>query len=85
MLSILKKQEKSFDIIFADPPYNKLYSEKVIRWVDENVVLKPSGSLFIEESPEVKLEELLLQMLQLKSHRKMGSTLLLEYELKQDG
>jgi len=88
LLKLLSKQNRQFDIIFADPPYNTsldldgkkfLYSEFVIHSVDENHLLVPGGTLFVEEDgrypPKVPTKTLIL-----KDSRKFGQTLVQVYK-----
>ncbi len=77
-LNWLKKQNRSFNIIYADPPYQKIDVEFLIRFIDESSLLTPGGTFFIEESPECK-PYLSLSKLRLKSNRHMGNTMLQEY------
>lgn len=55
VLKKMSKQEKSFDIIYADPPYDKGQALKtpdsllVLKVCDTSGVLKNGGVLFIEE------------------------------------
>lgn len=52
VLQILKRlssQTVKYDIIFADPPYDMTdYVHKVIHFIDESTLLKPSGDLYVE-------------------------------------
>lgn len=88
MLDYLEKQQCSFDIIFADPPYatralksESFYSEDVIRRIDHSSLLSPGGLLFVEEEfrfqPHIAEHE--LKQLKLLSNRKIGPAALQEY------
>lgn len=89
-LQLFQKQKKQFDIIYADPPYNTkdlqsiIYSEKIIRLVDTGPLLTPKGSLFIEEAIEAQPTIQDLHTLYLKKARKMGTSILQEYELQSE-
>lgn len=91
LLKLLERHNRQFDIIYVDPPYNTkidiagellMYSEWMIRSIDENSLLKPGGTLFIEEDarhpPQIELRSLVL-----KDSRKFGHTLLQRYEKKE--
>jgi 16S rRNA (guanine966-N2)-methyltransferase len=81
----LIQQQKSYDFLFADPPYGKgptkdtLYSQCVLDKVDTHALLKEEGELFIEEIKTHLLKEDHLQHLQLKSSRRLGTTSLYHY------
>ena len=51
-LSRLGKQNKIFDLIFSDPPYNKGLNEKVVKKLLEYPLLTPGGLLALEHSLE---------------------------------
>lgn len=87
MLQLLEKQEKQFDIIYADPPYRTLvpnsslfYSTQIIEWIDRHFLLVPGGTLFIEEdfNTQPHLEQ--LQNLTLINSRRMGQAALQQYK-----
>ena len=58
-----------FDIIFADPPYGKGFSNEIAKLVEKYGLLKEGGSLFLEDTED---QELLLEKLVLKKSRKAG-------------
>lgn len=56
-----KSTGQSFDIIFADPPFDVTSDEKyaeLVQLIFENRWLEPSGLLVIEHGPRTKLSEL---------------------------
>lgn len=88
-LKLFERQNKQYDLIYADPPYHTsmdlagqacLYSEYVIQWVDNSHLLIPGGTLFIEEDARHPPKMLPLQTLILKDSRKFGRSLLQRYE-----
>jgi 16S rRNA (guanine966-N2)-methyltransferase len=88
-LKMLEKQQRTFDIIFVDPPYqtystdheeSMLYSEKMIRLIDISPLLNAGGKLFIEEASDVQIDLPHLHSLKLKNERRLGTTLLQQYE-----
>jgi len=92
----LAKRGDSFDIIYADPPYELyggeekkkiFYSEMVLatldRLIDLNfLLLRPSGFLFVEEAAKALTHPNALKHLQLKNSRKMGRSALEHYIFK---
>lgn len=88
LMKLFSKQNRQFDLIYADPPYNTsldlagqmlLYSEFVIHSIDENHLLVPGGTLFIEEDSRYP-PKILPKNLILKDSRKFGHTLIQIYE-----
>ena len=73
------RQEKQFDIIYADPPYEDTYSNLLLHDIDSSNLLKSGGSFFLEESSRVKLELDSLKKLKLVSKRVSGRSTLLEF------
>jgi 16S rRNA (guanine966-N2)-methyltransferase len=81
-LERLNKMKKSYDIIFADPPYGtqeKSLSDQVLKFIDAHDLLKKEGELFLEDAIEAYDETIPLTTLRLKSERKMGRALLRQY------
>jgi 16S rRNA (guanine966-N2)-methyltransferase len=85
----LTKQEKQYDIIYADPPYDALskfqgklisFSSRVVMLVDGCGLLKKGGVLFIEDSKDAQPEGLQLQTLKLMNSRQMGRSVLQQYQ-----
>lgn len=85
----LAKQGHSYDIIYADPPYEIVIeaekstaaaSQLVVQMIDKSTLLAPSGMLFVEEAKNVLIEIENLQTLIFKSTRKMGRSLLHQYQ-----
>jgi 16S rRNA (guanine966-N2)-methyltransferase len=69
-LRLLKKRE--FDVIFADPPYNKGLTEKTIELVERHVLLANGGILVIEHSPREKIS--VPETLSVFKQKKYGDT-----------
>lgn len=87
VLKRLDQRQSPFTIIYADPPYGikfghseELYSEHVIRFIDQSTILAPGGLLFVEEASNQQPDPASLQTLTLKNSRRMGSTALLQYQ-----
>lgn len=53
-LKILYNQNKQFDIVFIDPPYNSMYAEKCIKLICKLNLLSENG-LIVWEHDETKL------------------------------
>ncbi len=54
----LKKTDKTFDIIFADPPYDVKFHDQIAEVVFERKLLKEDGILIVEHGRHTKLEEI---------------------------
>lgn len=92
VFAAIKKFIKSgmqFDLIYADPPYEKTglfeghsrsYSQQLLLIMDEFPLLKEGGLFFIEDVPMEALNQLHLQSLQLVSSRRAGKAHLYEYQ-----
>lgn len=44
----LSREQRRFDLVFADPPYAASAVERVLGWVDRHGLLAPGGRLVIE-------------------------------------
>ena len=80
-LERLEKEQKSFTLIYFDPPYsvkgaNSPFTEAVLTAIDKSNILAPDGSLFLEESAYFDLSKVALQRLKLQSKRRFGSSYL---------
>lgn len=87
LLKTLEQKNLVFDIIFADPPYRTsdspggpTYSEKLIKELDASSLLATNGMLFIEEASDIQWEISSLNQLELKSSRRIGDTILYQYQ-----
>lgn len=78
MVERLNQQKKQYDIIFADPPYDLGFGNKIVSLIDNSNLLAPGGMLFIEESVSEKLETV-LKSLTFVSSRKMGRSQLYQF------
>ena len=79
MLKLLERRAKKFTIVFADPPYGT-HSQQIIQWFDTHDLLELNGRLFIEDDIRNQTLESELKNLKLISSRKMGSSILQEYQ-----
>lgn len=73
------KQEKMFEIIYADPPYGEGLSVPVLEYLDTHPLLTPEGTLFIEDA---RFEQPPLHHLQLIREREVGRAHLYEYQYR---
>lgn len=60
VFKFLEKSKASYDIIFADPPYDlgQEQFEKIIQIIFENKILEEDGMLIVEHSKHTKLDHM---------------------------
>ena len=89
----LVKQKRQFSIIYVDPPYRTscqwkgktlLYSEAVLKIIDEYNLLLPSGLLFLEEAKGQEIDEESLSSLVLHDSRAYGVSMLRRYKHREE-
>lgn len=73
------RQEKQFDIIYADPPYEDRYSNLLLQEIDSSNLLNSGGTFFLEESSKAKLDFDSLKKIKLVSKRVSGMSTLFEF------
>lgn len=92
VLERLDKKNEQFDLIYADPPYDSWFLHEgrkisfsmfTLQVIDQGNLLAPNGNLFIEDAFHSELEEFPLETLQIKSVRRAGRSVLLQYEKKE--
>ena len=75
--SFIKKLPKlispQFDLIFADPPYDKDLSKTILHFIDDQKILKAGGLIVIEERHNITLPTKLTSI-ELIDKRKYGET-----------
>ena len=61
VFNFLEKSKASYDIIFADPPYDlgQEQFEKIIQIIFENKILEEDGMLIVEHSKHTKLDHMM--------------------------
>lgn len=69
-LRLLRKAK--FDLIFADPPYNKKLAQKTVDLIKSHALLDHEGMLIIEHSPRENIS--MTDTFSLFKHRKYGDT-----------
>lgn len=60
-INSLKINNKKFDIIFLDPPYNKEFLKPILKEIENTHILKDDGFIICEQhidEPDIILEEL---------------------------
>lgn len=72
------KRLKGFDLIYVDPPYD-MSVKPLLKAITNHNLLRPNGTLFIEELYDPKKEPLSQERLFLKSRRRFGKASLLEF------
>lgn len=85
LLLLGRLKGKFFDLIYIDPPYKQGLQEKTLVLIDQLNLLSPKGMLFVEESFQKELQIPPLRTIILKKKRKMGSSLLYQFEGPQAG
>ncbi len=78
-LNLLIKEEREFDLIFLDPPYNLQEREVIEVLKKSKKVLKKDGMLIFEHLSKRALPE--IDSLSLKKEKKYGSSTLSLYQL----
>jgi len=76
-LEIFKRKQRSFALIFIDPPYGKEFLPPILDKIAEWKLLQPEGKIFAEESAKSIIAP--SPLLQLVSKRQYGDSALLEY------
>lgn len=84
VIKFLEKNKGTYDIIFADPPYDMSDEnfKKIVSLVFENELLDPEGMLIVEHSKHTKLDDCEFHSFD----RNYGGTVFsfFEYELEED-
>lgn len=85
-LEYLRRKRASFDIVYIDPPYFKKEKEEefqrvseVLFFLDQEGCVLPNGIIFVEDSKDSPLGELLFTTLSLRSKRRCGDAFLWEF------
>ncbi len=58
VVKFLEKTEEKFDVIFADPPYDKPIHESIVQLVFDRELLNENGLLIIEHGKRTDLSQL---------------------------
>jgi len=80
VFKFLEKSKASYDIIFADPPYDlgQEQFEKIIKIIFENNILEEDGMLIVEHSKHTKLDH----MMHFSFAKNYGGSVFSFYELE---
>ncbi|PYZ97904.1 16S rRNA (guanine(966)-N(2))-methyltransferase RsmD [Alteribacter lacisalsi] len=78
-LQALVKRERSFDLIFLDPPYAKQQLGKEILYISDNHLLSPGGRVIAEHDSRVTLEHQYEKLI-LSRQERYGDTTVSIYE-----
>ncbi len=79
VFNYLQKCNKSYDLIFMDPPYKQSMTEKTLELIIKNIILKKNGLIISERSSEEK--ELKVENLKIIKERKYGNSLITIYRI----
>jgi 16S rRNA (guanine966-N2)-methyltransferase len=83
-LRLLKREKRSFDLIFLDPPYDQGLVEQTIRSVLTNELLESESCIVAEHSlKEVPAEK--VDRLKLEKRKKYGATMVSFYTVSHKG
>lgn len=80
-IKLLSKQKNQFDLIFADPPYQKGYPQSTVEAVATGDLLLPGGCLIIEQSSREQM--LSSEKYKLITEKKRGDSTILFYRYEQ--
>ena len=56
VLKFLKNRHEMYDLIFADPPYDKGFEDAMVEMLDDSFPLAPGGYFVLEHSSRSKIE-----------------------------
>lgn len=81
---VVPKLKQTFDLIFADPPYEQQLGHETVLLVDRHRLLRPRGLLFIEEGTRaLDLADLPLETLALNRRRRYCRANLWEFSRRE--
>ena len=78
-ISILASQKRVFDFIFADPPYKRFLSNKILTEIDSNQILNVGGGVILEHA-HTDMPDKEFSSLFLLKQKIMGETCISFYE-----
>ena len=81
-LERLQKSGQTFDLIFADPPYEhgEDFGLEILSKLDQSELLNPDAWVYLEESSKIVIPHEDLKHLRLNSYRKTGRSSLYEFK-----
>jgi len=57
-ISKLARQQETFDIIYADPPYERGFEPKILEWLGDAKIMNPDTILILETSLDTPVDML---------------------------
>lgn len=75
-LDRLVRQKRSFDLIFADPPYDEGLAVETLKWLDKGDLLAENGIVILQHSIRETPEGLLIRTMAVTDLRRYGDTVL---------
>ena len=72
----LHEREEKFDILFADPPYEKGFVKKILHYLEDWMVLTCDGIVVVQHSIRETFHEILSEHYVLTDQRRSGDTVL---------
>ena len=75
-------EQRRFDMIFCDPPYNQGYPAAVLAWLDKKPILTDVGILILEHSHHEPVSDDSLERLQIVRREKYGETVVAFFRYK---
>jgi 16S rRNA (guanine966-N2)-methyltransferase len=75
-LGLLVRRGEKFDIVFADPPYDKGWAGQTLQWLDTEDVLTENGVVVLQHSTREKPETGEDRSLVVTDQRQYGDTML---------
>ena len=55
-ISKLARQQETFDIIYADPPYERGFEPKILEWLSDAKIMNPDTILILETSLDTPVD-----------------------------
>ncbi len=71
--------ETPFDLIYIDPPYGEIAIPPLLDAIMAKEVIRLGGRIFVEERAECKMEEMVIEGLQINRIRQFGIVKLVEF------
>ncbi|MBN1363804.1 MAG: 16S rRNA (guanine(966)-N(2))-methyltransferase RsmD [Syntrophaceae bacterium] len=78
------KKKRRFDIVFADPPYNKNLVKATLNILNKYQVVKKEGTIVIQHSIKENIPDIRLENVHLIDHRKYGENVLTFFKWRKD-
>lgn len=81
-VKFLHKQQKTFDVLYIDPPYHRGLLKKMLKTLGAYVIMKPASLVIIEHGKRETLPQESVERFSLLTHRKYGVSYLALYQYK---